>query len=137
MGVIRIYKIGEFAKLVNANIKTIRYYDDINLLKPKEIDKFTSYRYYNDENIREYYSILLLKKMGFSLNEIKANKDNLRDELFLEQREKLLHEILYKKEIIKTIDKIRSNIIDGNVKLDEFNYEFNNIDTKKKKKFRQ
>ena len=131
MEVIIIYKIGEFAKLVNANIKTIRYYDEINLLNPKEIDKFTSYRYYNDDNVKEFYSIMLLKKMGFSLEEIKKYKDNLSDEIFARQRDKLLHEILDKKEIIKTIDKIRSNIVNGNIKLDEYNYEINNISTKK------
>lgn len=131
MEVIIIYKIGEFAKLVNANIKTIRYYDEINLLNPKEIDKFTSYRYYNDDNVKEFYSIMLLKKMGFSLDEIKEYKDNLSDEIFLKQRDKLLKEILDKKVIIKTIDKIRSNIVDGNIRLDEYNYEINNITTKK------
>ena len=30
-----MYKIGEFANVVKSNIKTIRYYDEINLLKPK------------------------------------------------------------------------------------------------------
>ena len=39
-----MYKIGEFANVVKSNIKTIRYYDEIDLLKPKVIDKFTSYR---------------------------------------------------------------------------------------------
>ena len=32
-----------------------RYYDDINLLKPKYVDEFTSYRYYTDENITSKY----------------------------------------------------------------------------------
>ena len=131
MEVITIYKIGEFAKLVNANIKTIRYYDEIGILNPKEIDKFTSYRYYNDDNVKEFYSIMLLKKMGFSLDEIKEYKGNLSDEIFLKQRDKLLKEILDKKEIIKTIDRIRSNIVDGNIKLDEYNYEITSITTKR------
>ena len=69
--------------------------------------------------------------MGFSLNEIKINKNNLNDEIFLKQREKLLKDIFEKKEIIKTIDKIRSSIVNGNIRLDEFNYEINDINTKK------
>ena len=126
-----MYKIGEFASLVNANIKTIRYYDEIDLLKPNHLDNYTSYRYYNEENIKEYYSIMLLKKMGFTLEEIKKHKDNLNDEIFLKQREKLLKDIIEKKEIIKTIDKIRSNIVNGNIKLEEFDFEFNNISTRR------
>ena len=99
-------------------------------MKPKEIDKFTSYRYYNDDNIREYHSIMLLKKMGFSLNEIKMYKDDLNDEIFLKQRDKLITEIYERKNLIKIIDEIRTNIVDGKITLD--NYEINNIETKKK-----
>jgi len=128
--VIFIYRIGEFAEHVNSSIKTIRYYDEIDLLKPSYIDKFTSYRYYSDENIKEYYSILLLKKMGFSLEEIKLYKDNLCDEIFLKQREIIINEILEKKKIIKMIDNIRSNIVNGEIKLD--NYVLSDIETKSK-----
>lgn len=125
-----IYRIGEFAEKVNSSIKTIRYYDEIDLLKPEYLDKFTSYRYYNDDNIREFHSIMLLKKMGFSLNDIRTFKDNLNDEIFLRQRDKLINEILEKKEIIKVIDDIRKNIVNGKITLD--NYELDNIETKKK-----
>ena len=129
--VIIIYKIGEFAEIVDANIKTIRYYDEIDLLKPKEIDKFTSYRYYNEDNIREFHSIRLLKKLGFSLEEIKKYKDNLNDEIFLRQRDKLIKDILDKKQLIKIIDETRKNIVDGKITLDD--YEIKNIETKKKR----
>lgn len=127
-----MYKIGEFANRVKSNIKTIRYYDEIDLLKPKVIDKFTSYRYYDENNVREYYSIILLKQMGFSLEEIKIYKNDLSDDIFLKQREKLLNNIIEMKNTIKMIDKTRSNIIDGKIKLDNFDYEISNINTRKK-----
>jgi len=73
---------------------------------------------------------MLLKKMGFSLNEIRLYKDDLRDEIFIKQRDKLINEILEKKATIKMIDDIRKNIINGKITLD--NYEINNIETKKK-----
>ncbi len=127
-----MYKIGEFANVVKSNIKTIRYYDEIDLLKPKVIDKFTSYRYYDEDNVREYYAIILLKQMGFSLEEIKVYKDDLSDDIFLKQREKLLNNIIEMKNTIKMIDKTRSNIVNGKIKLDNFNYEISNINTRKK-----
>jgi len=68
--------------------------------------------------------------MGFSLNEIRLYKDDLRDEIFIKQRDKLINEILEKKATIKMIDDIRKNIINGKITLD--NYEINNIETKKK-----
>lgn len=129
-----MYKIGEFANVVKSNIKTIRYYDEIDLLKPKVIDKFTSYRYYDEDNVREYYAIILLKQMGFSLEEIKVYKDDLSDDIFLKQREKLLNNIIEMKNTIKMIDKTRSNIVNGKIKLDNFDYEISNIDTRKKER---
>ena len=129
-----MYKIGEFANVVKSNIKTIRYYDEINLLKPKVIDKFTSYRYYDEDNVREYYAIILLKQMGFSLEEIKVYKDDLSDDIFLKQREKLLNNIIEMKNTIKMIDKTRSNIVNGKIKLDNFDYEISNINTRKKER---
>ena len=129
-----MYKIGEFANLVKSNIKTIRYYDEINLLKPKVMDKFTSYRYYDEDNVREYYAIILLKQMGFSLEEIKIYKDELSDDIFLKQREKSLNNIIEMKNTIKMIDKTRSNIVNGKIKLDNFDFEISNINTRKKER---
>jgi len=110
----------------------LRYYDDIGLLKPKEVDTFTSYRYYNDENVNEYYIIMLLKELGFSLDEIKEHKDNLSDEVLLNKRKNIVDNILKMKETIKLIDNIRSNIISGKIKLEKYNYEIENIITRKK-----
>ena len=42
-------KIGEFSKLSRVSIRMLRHYDDIVLLKPAEIDNFTGYCYYREE----------------------------------------------------------------------------------------
>ena len=39
-----MYSIGEFAKLLGINSKTLRYYDLIGILKPSAVDKYTGYR---------------------------------------------------------------------------------------------
>ena len=39
-----MYKIGEFSTLNHITIKTLRYYDEIGLLKPSIVDKYTGYR---------------------------------------------------------------------------------------------
>ncbi len=44
-------KIGEFSKLSRVSIRMLRHYDDIGLLKPAEIDNFTGYRYYREEQL--------------------------------------------------------------------------------------
>ena len=63
-------KIGEFSKLSQVSIKTLRYYDEMGLLKPIEIDRFTGYRYYSVNQLPRLNRILALKDMGFSLEQV-------------------------------------------------------------------
>ena len=39
-------RIGDFSKLSQVSIKTLRYYDEMELFKPINVDRFTGYRYY-------------------------------------------------------------------------------------------
>lgn len=77
---IQLYKIGEISKACNISIKTLRYYEDMGLIKPREVDIYTGYRYYDDENVQTVYKIQLLKELGFSLAEIKEfDEDSLKN----------------------------------------------------------
>lgn len=109
----KLYKIGEFAKVVDTTIQALRYYNDIELLIPSDVDKFTNYRYYSEDNVVEYYVIKLLKEVGFTLDEIKEYKNKLSDEVILNKKESLMQEINNIKRQIKALDKIRLNIKEG------------------------
>ena len=63
-------RIGDFSKLSRVSIKTLRHYDDMGLLKPVEVDRFTGYRYYEFDQLAQLYRILALKDLGFTLEEI-------------------------------------------------------------------
>jgi DNA-binding transcriptional MerR regulator len=63
-------RIGDFSKLSRVSIKTLRFYDEMGLLKPVEVDRFTGYRYYEFDQLATLYRILALKDLGFSLEEI-------------------------------------------------------------------
>src|SRR5688500_12216183 len=65
-------KIGEFSKLVQVPVPTLRYYDQVGLLKPSEVDRFTGYRYYSASQLPRLHRILALKGLGFSLEQIAA-----------------------------------------------------------------
>jgi len=63
-------RIGDFSKLSRVSVKTLRFYDEMGLLKPIEVDRFTSYRYYEFDQLPRLHRILALKDLGFSLEEI-------------------------------------------------------------------
>ena len=75
------------------SVKTLRYYDEIGLLKPGEIDRFTGYRYYSASQLSRLNRILLLKDLGLSLDQIgrllesDLPPDQLRGMLKLRQAE--------------------------------------------------
>ena len=112
-----LYKIGDFSKLVDASVRTLRYYDEIDLLKPKEIDLFTGYRYYSKEQIEEFKVIKELQEANFSLDEIKDNWDMFNNGIMLEKKNQLLKEIEDVREKIKKVDYLRSNIDNGKIVL--------------------
>lgn len=64
-------KIGEFSKLNMVTIKTLRHYEEIGLISPFEIDKWTGYRYYTVDQLSKMNLIIYLKGLGFSLEEVR------------------------------------------------------------------
>ena len=67
--------IGEFSKFCRVTIKTLRHYDKMGLLAPKEVDEWTHYRYYHVSQMQQLNAILRLKNLGFSLEEIRELLD--------------------------------------------------------------
>jgi effector-binding domain-containing protein len=65
-----MFKIGDFSKLSQVTVKTLRYYDELGLLKPAHIDRFTSYRFYSADQLPRLNRILVLKDLGFPLEQI-------------------------------------------------------------------
>jgi DNA-binding transcriptional MerR regulator len=65
-----MFRIGDFSKLSQVSIKALRFYDEIGLLKPTYVDRFTGYRYYAPNLLSRLNRILVFKELGFSLEEI-------------------------------------------------------------------
>lgn len=66
-----MYTIGQFARIGLVSAKTLRFYDEIGLLKPARVDNANQYRYYSHQQVTEVLRIAELKEYGFSLEEIK------------------------------------------------------------------
>lgn len=65
-----MFTVGEFSRLARVSRRLLRYYDEINLLKPAHTDRLTGYRYYSAEQIPRLNRILALKDLGLSLDQI-------------------------------------------------------------------
>jgi len=106
-------KIGEFSKLSRVSIRMLRHYDDIGLLKPAFIDRFTSYRYYEEEQLTVIGRITALRDMGFSLADVikilEIYDDRLLLDSYLKRRqtelEELAHETAHRQRLLDTARK--------------------------------
>ena len=105
--------IGEFSNICKVSTKTLRYYAEIGLILPDEINPENGYRYYSVEQLETMLFINRLKSYHFSLEEIKAVLE--ADEL---QEEKLCQELTRKKkemerqvtEFQKTLNQLNDDI---------------------------
>ncbi len=64
------YTSGQFAKMAQISVRTIRFYDQQNILKPSYVNDAGA-RFYSDADFARLEQILLLKYLGFSLDDIR------------------------------------------------------------------
>lgn len=65
-----MFKIGDFSRIARVSARQLRFYDEIGLLKPAQADPFTGYRYYTASQLAQLNRILVLKELGFPLEDI-------------------------------------------------------------------
>ena len=78
------FSIGEMSRLMSVPIKTLRYYDEIGLFKPIEVNRQTGYRYYSTEQFEQLDIIKYLRLLGVPLTEITTHFKHRRVEHFLQ-----------------------------------------------------
>src|SRR5688572_3328315 len=111
-------KIGEFSKLVQVPVPTLRYYDQLGLLKPVEVDRLTGYRYYSARQLPRLHRILALKGLGFSLEQIGAV---LAEGLTPEQMRGMLR--LRHAQLSRQLVEAQSQLVDVEVRLQQIERE--------------
>ncbi len=68
-----MFSAGELAKLQKISKQTLLFYDKIGLFKPSYVNPDNGYRYYNADQLDYLDTILIMRKVGFSLEEIKQH----------------------------------------------------------------
>lgn len=64
--------IGEFSRVTRLSVKALRLYHEKGLLIPGKVDLHSKYRYYRSSDVEKGLTVVALKEMGFSLEEIKT-----------------------------------------------------------------
>src|SRR5271168_4239712 len=112
------YRIGEFAELSGVSTKTLRFYDEIGLLRPASVDPRTRYRHYLPQQLEELASILALKDVGASLTEVrnltnKAGSNKERREILSELKKEVEQSIQMAAQSLKWINATLGELDDS------------------------
>jgi DNA-binding transcriptional MerR regulator len=65
-----VYGIGTVARLAQVSVRTIRYYDELGLLRPAWTDPETGHRWYSPDQLPRLHRILALRDLGVALADI-------------------------------------------------------------------
>lgn len=68
--------IGKISKLKNVSIKSLRYYDQIGILKPAFVNTETNYRYYTKDQLYLLDAITVCVKLGIPLKDLNKYVEN-------------------------------------------------------------
>lgn len=99
--------VKEFAELTGVSVRTLHYYDEINLLKPAEIDKNNGYRFYDKTVLERMQEILFYRELDFPLKsicEILSSPDYDKQKALSEQKKLLILKKERLERIISAID---------------------------------
>lgn len=113
----KMYKSGEFAKKAHITKKTLRYYDEHNILKPSYVNE-NGARFYSDNDFAKLQQILFLKYLSFPLDDIKEMTIHNDDKDFWEESLKMQTNLITQKmeqlSLMKTaIEDAQQKIRDG------------------------
>jgi DNA-binding transcriptional MerR regulator len=67
-----MFRIGDFSRIARVSARLLRFYEEIGLFTPAHADSQTGYRYYKASQLADLNRIIVLKELGFSLEQIRG-----------------------------------------------------------------
>ena len=104
----QLFTIGQLSKLFNIKVPTLRYYDEVGLLKPAKINNKTHYRYYSTQQFKRLNVITYLRALDLPIDAIKqffdARDINKLEAMLREQKLQVQKQITALENIDRRID---------------------------------
>ena len=110
--------VKEVSELTGISIRTLRYYDEIDLLKPAKVTE-AGYRLYDESSLKILRQIMFFREMEVPLSEIKViMKDSESDNRKILETQKMMLEI--KRNRLNGIIEWISDVLKGEDKDTEY-----------------
>ena len=105
-------KVGDLAKRTGLTIRTLHHYDEIGLVKPSRHGE-SGYRLYTADDLARLQQVLSLRRLGFSLEEVRDcldRPDFSPLELICSHLERLREQIAREQELCHRLEAIRDHL---------------------------
>lgn len=107
--------VKEVADLTGVSIRTLRYYDEIDLLKPAKVTE-AGYRLYDENSLKKLRRIMFFRELEVPLSEIKAfMKESQCDDRKILETQKMMLEM--KRNYLNGIIELISDMLKGEAKM--------------------
>ncbi|MDU4961557.1 MAG: MerR family transcriptional regulator [Sporomusaceae bacterium] len=106
-----LFSIGEVSKLFKIDVRLLRHYDKISLLKPEFVDPANGYRYYSTRQFERLNTIHYLRSLNLPLAKIREFFENRDDQKMLELLREQRRQVEVEREQLDLIErKIESRL---------------------------
>ncbi|MCJ7843285.1 MerR family transcriptional regulator [Lederbergia sp. NSJ-179] len=110
----KYWKVGELAELTGLSIRTLRYYDQINLFSPSEYTA-SGHRRYTHTDLQKLHKILVLKQMGLSLEEVQEliayEKSNSILDTIDKQIDRIHEDIRVQQQLLRQLKEVKDELV--------------------------
>lgn len=118
--------IGRFSQICRLSIKTLRHYDEVGLLKPAHIDRWTNYRYYAIEQAAIAEEIRLLRATEMPIEDIRVflnESDSVRRDIILDQHYQRLQQRIVEHQtalaLLKRLQQRKERVVHYDIRIQE------------------
>ncbi|MBL1073509.1 MerR family transcriptional regulator [Nocardia sp. 2] len=112
-----IVPIGEFSRLSLLSVKTLRYYHEIELLEPADVDAGSGYRRYSTDQVEQAHLIRRLRDLNMPLPEIRevlaAPDRESRDAALRAHLDRMEAELLRTRDVVASLRSLLTSVPTG------------------------
>lgn len=110
---VKLLTINQFADVCYSTPRTLRFYEQKDLIKPYKIGRFNSYRYYHPSQARDFFKLKLLQNFQINLKDIKLLvRKNKTQGLLSKKLLALRNEIQEKEKQLRFLENIHTLLFD-------------------------
>lgn len=122
------YTVNQLAKLSGVTIRTLRFYDEIGLLKPAFVAE-NGYRYYQENELLLLQQILFFRELGFELKQIQSilKRSDFDKLAALQSHKKILEQKIKRLQTLMVTIGKTINHLQGNQTMNEHEF-FDGLD---------